>query len=486
MQAHEPTGQPLPPVIQGGMGVAVSGWRLARAVARHGQLGVVSGTALDAVHARRLADGDPGGHLRRAYGRFPVPGVARRVLERWLVPGGRAPGAAYRPVPMGRLAPSRAQRELTVVANFAEVLLAREGHDGPVGINYLEKVQLPTPMAVYGAMLAGVDVVLVGAGIPRQFPRLLTDLARGSEVAYRITVEGAHRGDEVAVRFEPAALWGARPPAVARPRCAAIVSSHTLAAYLLKDPETRPDAFVVEGPGAGGHNAPPRGPRRLDHRGQPVYGPRDQADVAQLAATGLPFWLAGGRAGPEGLRAARAGGAAGVQVGTAFALCDESGLRDDLKRAVIRSALAGDLAVRTDPAASPSGFPFKVAGVPATLADDEVYAGRPRVCDLGYLRTAYRRPDGRIGHRCPAEPVETYLAKGGRIEDTAGRRCLCNGLLATAGLAQRRHDGPEPPIVTLGDDVVAVVRALAGDSGRWRAADVIDHVLGRGSGHGAR
>lgn len=440
MQAHEPTGQPLPPVIQGGMGVAVSGWRLARAVARHGQLGVVSGTALDAVHARRLADGDPGGHLRRAYGRFPVPGVARRVLERWLVPGGRAPGAAYRPVPMGRLAPSRAQRELTVVANFAEVLLAREGHDGPVGINYLEKVQLPTPMAVYGAMLAGVDVVLVGAGIPRQFPRLLTDLARGSEVAYRITVEGARRGDEVAVRFDPAALWGARPPAVARPRCAAIVSSHTLAAYLLKDPETRPDAFVVEGPGAGGHNAPPRGPRRLDHRGQPVYGPRDQADVAQLAA----------------------------------------------KRAVIRSALAGDLAVRTDPAASPSGFPFKVAGVPATLADDEVYAGRPRVCDLGYLRTAYRRPDGRIGHRCPAEPVETYLAKGGRIEDTAGRRCLCNGLLATAGLAQQRHDGPEPPIVTLGDDVVAVVRALAGDSGRWRAADVIDHVLGRGAGHGAR
>ena len=34
----------LPTIIQGGMGVAVSNWRLARAVARAGQLGVVYGT----------------------------------------------------------------------------------------------------------------------------------------------------------------------------------------------------------------------------------------------------------------------------------------------------------------------------------------------------------------------------------------------------------------------------------------------------------
>ena len=37
----------LPTIIQGGMGVAVSSWRLASAVARRGQLGVVSGTALE-------------------------------------------------------------------------------------------------------------------------------------------------------------------------------------------------------------------------------------------------------------------------------------------------------------------------------------------------------------------------------------------------------------------------------------------------------
>ncbi|MDG4862734.1 hypothetical protein P8605_31820, partial [Streptomyces sp. T-3] len=53
----------LPQVIQGGMGVGVSGWQLARAVSRTGQLGVVSGTALDAVLARRLQLGDPGGDV---------------------------------------------------------------------------------------------------------------------------------------------------------------------------------------------------------------------------------------------------------------------------------------------------------------------------------------------------------------------------------------------------------------------------------------
>ena len=35
-----------PTIIQGGMGAAISNWRLARAVAKEGQLGVVSGTAL--------------------------------------------------------------------------------------------------------------------------------------------------------------------------------------------------------------------------------------------------------------------------------------------------------------------------------------------------------------------------------------------------------------------------------------------------------
>ena len=136
-----------PILIQGGMGVGVSGWRLARAVARTGQLGVVSGTALDVTLARRLQEGDPGGHLRQALARFPVAAIADRVLGRYFIPGGVEPGTPYRPVPRLGLRPSRARDELTVVANFAEVFLAKQGHDGPVGVNYLEKIQMAAPAA---------------------------------------------------------------------------------------------------------------------------------------------------------------------------------------------------------------------------------------------------------------------------------------------------------------------------------------------------
>src|SRR5512139_683247 len=83
--------RPRPTVIQGGMGVGVSGWQLAREVSRAGHLGVVSGTAMDAVLARRLQDGDPGGHYRRALAHFPRRTVAQRVLDTYFVDGGRSP-----------------------------------------------------------------------------------------------------------------------------------------------------------------------------------------------------------------------------------------------------------------------------------------------------------------------------------------------------------------------------------------------------------
>jgi len=171
--------QHLPQVIQGGMGVAVSSWPLASAVSRCGQLGVVSGTALDVVLARRLQDGDAGGHSRRALAAFPFPDIADRALTRYFRPEGRPPGTGYRPVAKHALERAGAARELTVLANFVEVFLAKEGHDGFVGVNYLEKVQLATPFAIYGAMLASVDYVLVGAGVPREIAALLDDLAAG-------------------------------------------------------------------------------------------------------------------------------------------------------------------------------------------------------------------------------------------------------------------------------------------------------------------
>ena len=149
--------------------------------------------------------------------------MADRVLNCWFVPDGRAAGERHRRVPRTRVESSKALRELTLVANFAEVWLAKQGHRGPIGINYLEKVQLPTPHAIYGAMLANINYVLMGAGIPDQVPRLLDDLALGMSCAYRITVVGADPSDNFAVRFDPAELFGMPAPKLTRPRFIAII-----------------------------------------------------------------------------------------------------------------------------------------------------------------------------------------------------------------------------------------------------------------------
>ena len=193
-------------IIQGGMGVAVSGWRLARAVSQLGQLGVVSGTALAVVLSRRLQLGDPGGELRRALSRFPFPAMAERVLATYFIPGGKAADVSFKGPAMPTINPAPELVELTVVANFVEVFLAKEGHDGLVGINYLEKIQLPTLPSIFGAMLAGVDYVLMGAGIPRAIPGVLDLLADGKTASLNIDVEGALPGETTTMTLIPQAF----------------------------------------------------------------------------------------------------------------------------------------------------------------------------------------------------------------------------------------------------------------------------------------
>lgn len=469
----------LPTIIQGGMGAAVSSWKLARAVALAGQMGVVSGTALDVVLARRLQDGDPGGEIRSACSEFPVPGVAEQVLARHYVAGGRAAHQPYRTVAMPSAQPGRPSLDLTVLANFVEVRLAKRGHDGPVGINLLEKIQVPTLPSLFGAMLAGVDAVLMGAGIPMSIPGVLDRLAARESVRLKLDVEDVGPGEEFHCTFSPEDFLGGLTPVLARPRFIAVVSSHVLAQALARRASGRVDGFVVEGATAGGHNAPPRGASELNARGEPVYGPRDVPDLAKFRALGLPFWLAGSYATPERLTEARQAGATGIQVGTAFAFSDESGIAPALKRRVLAASVAGTLDLLTDPVASPTGFPFKVVQLADSLSDPAVLAARTRRCDLGYLRTAYRKPDGTVGFRCPGEPEDQFVAKGGRIEDTQGRMCVCNGLLATVGLGQVLEPGmEEAPLVTAGDDVRHLARFLPTGRENYSANDVLRHLLG--------
>ena len=461
------------------MGAGVSDWRLARAVSQTGQLGVVSGTALAAILARRLQVGDPGGEMRRAIGNFPVPDIAARVLADYFIPGGKPAGEPFKLTPLPTLKPGPDFVALTMLANFVEVFLAKEGRAGPVGINFLEKIQLPTLPSIYGAMLAGVDYVLMGAGIPRSIPGVLDRLAKGGAVELKIDVEGALAGEEFHTTFAPAAFCGSSAPALKRPFFLGIVASATLAITLARKSNGRVDGFIVEGESAGGHNAPPRGTLQLNAGGEPVYGPRDVPDLEKIRELGLPFWLAGSYGRPHKLAEALQLGAAGIQAGTAFAFCEESGIRADLKQQVIELSREGKARVFTDPLASPTGFPFKVVQLPGTLSDNDANAGRARLCDLGYLRHAYRKPDGKVGYRCPAEPVEGYVRKGGTPNETEGRQCVCNGLTATIGLAQIRPGNEmDLPLITAGNDIAQVASFVQAGRKSYTAAEVVSTLLG--------
>lgn len=468
----------LPKIIQGGMGAGVSTWSLANAVSRAGQLGVVSGTALDVILARRLQVGDPGGHMRRALGHFPIPGVAQRILDKYFVDGGKAKDKPFKAKPAIGEKHSRHLQELLVASNFVEVFLAREGHNGPVGINFLEKIQVPNLPSIYGAMLAGVTYILMGAGIPRAIPGILDLLAEGQAVELRIDVKGADPGEIFTNTFDPAAFHEGTPPKLNRPEFLAIVSSPTLANMLARKSSGKVNGFIIEGPTAGGHNAPPRGKLQLSIEGEPIYGERDECNLEAIKEIGLPFWLAGSYAEPERIAEALDAGATGVQIGTAFAYCEESGIEPGWKARILAMSQRGEAKIFTDPRASPTGFPFKIVELDDTISNKAVYDNRTRICDLSYLRHAYKKDNGKVGWRCPSEPVEDYLRKGGDLADTVGRKCVCNGLLANIGLAQVQKNGDtELPLVTSGDDVAHIARFLKPGATTYTAADVLEYLL---------
>jgi len=365
--------------------------------------------------------------------------------------------------------------ELTVLGTFVEIDLARNGAGaGLVGINCLQKIVLPTLPTLYGALLAGVDYVLVGAGIPLEIPAALAALVEHRPASLSIEVAGDENGGAQTF-FDPALIGvAASAGTLSLPYFLPIISSVSLAQVLLKRAKGPVDGFIVEAPTAGGHNAPPRGAPQFDELGQPVYGARDEVDLEKLRGLGRPFWLAGRRGRPGELAAAQALGATGIQVGTAFAFCRESGLDPALRDAVLAHVANGGIHVRTDPRASPTGFPFKVVELPGTLAEQSVYDERDRICNLGFLRAAYRRPNGQIGFRCPAEPITTYLAKGGSPEETAGRKCLCNGLLANVSLGDTSSTGQsEPPILTAGDDLECLRLWITPGHTEYSATDVL-------------
>ena len=446
-------------IIQGGMGVYISTPFLAKSVSMNGGLGTISGVAPDRIFALILQNGDPGGHYRRALSHFPFQDKARKVLDAFFIEGGKNNPKFLnrRGVPFYSVNPSSLLISLIVCANFSFVWLAKEGHNKPVSMNYLEKIAMPHIYAIFGAMLSGIDVITMGAGIPRYIPDVITEVLEGRIIKYPVPVSGENIGEddrnirEYWMSFEPEKFFGAKIPPMKRPAFIPIISSYVLAKKVFcRIEEEHPGSisgFVVEESTAGGHNAPAREGLVDTTTGEPIYTDKDKVDYKKLCELGFPFWIGGSYPTPEKLKFALLVGASGIQVGTIFALCEESGMDPKLRNEVRRLGYRGQLRVKTSPKASPTGYPFKVACLPGTLSEDDVYQNRERICNQGALVELYWKSDKSIGYRCSAEPIEHYLAKGGKIEETANRCCICNGLIATAGLSTNG----KPPIVTTGD-----------------------------------
>jgi nitronate monooxygenase len=144
---------------------------------------------------------------------------------------------------------------------------------------------------------------------------------------------------------------------------------------------------------------------------------------------------------------------------------------------------AGDTELVKTTLFSPTGFPFKVVQLEGTLADDMVYAARSRVCDIGLLQQrGLSKPDAdgkrQLFQRCAAAPIEGFVKKRGLPHNTESRRCLCNGLLSTVGLAQGTNLKEEPAIVTLGNHLDSIRRLSHQGQYPYWVCDVVQDLLG--------
>lgn len=463
----------LPELIQGGMGVGISNWELARSVAIAGEkldkrvLGVVSGTGLPILMVNRLQRRDPNAIM--ALEAFD-PVIAQEIFDEYLPPEGKI-SKRYRIPPKPEILVTGTDEmkakmtKLAVAAAFSEVWLAKQGHNGPIGINLLEKIQLMPLPTLLGAMMADVDNVLVGAGIPNQIADILDNFSNNLPAKYRMDIQGEK--EKILLSLDPR-MFVSEGAKLKRPDFYAIISHHLLAMMLGKKEGV--NGFVIEGPSAGGHNAPARS-KEFDEKGQPIYGEKDAPNMETIMKQGKPYWLAGSYA--HRLREAQANGAAGIQVGSAFALCDESGIEDSAKGSIREKIVKGELEVITSAIASPTGFPLQLVQLDGSLTDKEVYDGRKRVCSVGYLVEASRNGEGEFVFSCPAEPEAAFVRKGGEIEMTKEKMCICNGSVASSGHGQIRDER----FFTLGKDLSPVVELLTKHPDGYTAEDVVGFVF---------
>ena len=330
-------GKSLPhPIVQGGMGVGVSLAPLACAVAVAGGLGVISSACLDRLVSKRSG-----------------------------------------------------KKTSTYDAVYEEVSLAKAA-GGFAGINIMVALQRDYEASVRGAIDAGADAIISGAGLPLALPAI----QKPGDTALVPIVSSVRALDIIRRRWERQGQ--------------------------------RPDAVVLEGPLAGGH----LGFRmdQVDLQENTLEALLPPVKEYAMAHGDFPVIVAGGIYTHEDIARFIAAGADGVQMGTRFLATEESSATPAYKQAVVE-ATREDILVADDPG-SPCGLPFRV------LRKSPMYVSalarrRPPKCDKGYVLLRDEKGDFT---KCPAK------------ESNEHHFCICNGLLSSAGY----NPDKEEPIYTVG------------------------------------
>lgn len=334
------------PIVQGGMGVGVSLHPLASAVAKEGGLGIVSSACLDRLVSKRT------GKKFNSY-----------------------------------------------EAAYEEVSLAKAG-GGFAGINIMGALVRDFNDSVKGALDAGADAIISGAGLPLTLPVIQAP----KDTALIPIVSSARALDIICKK------WG-------KVGC-------------------RPDAVVLEGPLAGGHLGFKMDQIDLDsNRLERLFPP--VKDLAMKHGD-IPVIVAGGIYTHDDIAAYLKMGADGVQMGTRFLATEESSASDEYKHAVIK-ATDEDILVAYDPG-SPCGMPFRV------IKQSPMYVSalkrlRTPKCDKGYV--LLKDKEGKFSI-CPAK------------ESNEHHFCICNGLLSSAGY----HPDREEPLYTVGTNASRIDRIM--------------------------
>ncbi len=286
-------GRHLLPIVQGGMGIGVSAHRLAGAVAAMGGVGTLS--AVD---------------LRRHH-----PDLMERT-QGWA----------------SRVGQDEATRAAIDAANLEaverEVKAAREQSQGR-GLLAMNVMRAVSDYAGYvkRSLEAGIDAVVVGAGLPLDLP----DLAQDHPKALLVPILSDSRGVQLIVK-----KWERK--------------------------KRLPDAIVIEHPRlAGGH----LGAAKIADLNDPRFDFERVIPeaLAFLRSAGIekeiPLIAAGGIRSYEDIQRVQALGAAGVQLGTPFAVTQEGDAHPEFKR-ILAEARDEDMVEFT----SVAGLPARAVATP--------------------------------------------------------------------------------------------------------------------------